>query len=221
MRAVVFDFDFTLADSSVGIIESVNYALSQLGLPTAMPARIRDTIGFSLADALTRLAGPQAQEVAHAFEQHFTQRADEVMAAHTRMYDAVPTALAALRAAGMTLGIVSTKYRYRIEDILTRHRLLSHFQTIIGGEDVHQHKPDPAGLRLAMARLAVPPEDVLYVGDHIVDAEAAQRAGVPFIAVLSGTCTVEHFTPYPVRACVQDVLGVLPELGVVRHDTRP
>jgi phosphoglycolate phosphatase len=100
---------------------------------------------------------------------------------------------------------VSSKYRYRIERILAESGLASQFEVIIGGEDVAQPKPDPAGLLLALQRLHLPAPDVLYVGDHPVDAEAASRVGVPFIAVLTGTSDVPSFAPYPVHSFLMNV----------------
>ena len=92
----------------------------------------------------------------------------------TIIYPWVAETVQALRVTGRRLGIVSSKYRYRIERILAEGGLASHFEVIVGGEDVSRHKPDPAGLLLALQRLGLPAADVLYVGDHPVDAEAAE-----------------------------------------------
>ncbi len=56
-RAVLFDFDFTLADSSEGIVVCMNHALARLGLPPASADAIRRTIGLDLHTALGILAG--------------------------------------------------------------------------------------------------------------------------------------------------------------------
>ena len=56
-RVVLFDFDLTLADSTLGAVECVNYALDAMALPRAAPEAIRATIGFSLADTLANLTG--------------------------------------------------------------------------------------------------------------------------------------------------------------------
>ena len=40
-RSVIFDFDYTLADSSAGIIECVNHALQGLSLPTSSDRSVR------------------------------------------------------------------------------------------------------------------------------------------------------------------------------------
>ena len=52
---------------------------------------------------------------------------------------------------------------------------------------------------------------MLYVGDRVIDAEAAQRGGMSFVAVLSGVTKREAFSAYVTAA----VIGALTELPVV------
>ena len=197
-RSVLFDFDYTLADSSPGVVECVNHVLGRMGLGAADPQKIRRGIGLSLPDTFVRLAGQADPGRSREFVRLFTARADEVMADMTSVFPYVPDALRRLRNAGFGLGIVSTKYRYRIEDVLGRNGLTGAVDVIIGGEDVADHKPDPAGLRAAIGRLGNAAAEVLYAGDSLVDAEAAQRCGVDFAAVLSGTSAREDFAAFPV-----------------------
>jgi len=194
---VIFDFDYTLADSSRGVLECVNHALRSLGLPPASPEDIKKTIGMSLPDTLVTLAGKEHAERGEEFSRLFIERADEVMADQTVVFDNVPQIMGQLRAKGVSLGIVSTKFRYRIETILGRVGLLEPFDAIVGGEDVSRHKPDPEGLLMAVDMLGSP-SSTLYVGDSVSDAEAARRAGLPFVAVLSGVTPREAFAYYPV-----------------------
>jgi phosphoglycolate phosphatase len=183
--------------------------LSAIGLPSVSEGAACRTIGLSLADTLVALAGPQPEEVSEAFARLFVGRADQVMADKTVLLPGVREVVARLRELGLALGIVSTKYRYRIEGILRREELLAPFAAIVGGEDVTAHKPDPESLRLAMERLGVEPEETMYVGDSITDAEAARRAGVPFVAVLSGMTPREAFGRYAVCAVIE-TLAELP-----------
>ena len=78
-----------------------------------------------------------------------------------------------------------------------REGLLDAFDVIIGGEDVAKHKPDPTGLLTAIERLGSEPTSTLYVGDSVTDAQTAKRAGVPFLAILSGVTPREAFGNYP------------------------
>ena len=109
------------------------------------------------------------------------------------------------------LGIVSTKFRYRILDLFekTGHNGLVDF--IVGGEDVKAAKPDPEGLLLAIGRASGGGKsEVLYVGDSVVDAATAQAAGTDFAGVLHGMTTREELEAYPHVAIVDDLRGILP-----------
>ena len=69
--AVIFDFDYTLADSSDGVVECVNYALDALSFTPQPRDDIYRTIGLSLPhtfEALTGVTNPVMQErFAHFF----------------------------------------------------------------------------------------------------------------------------------------------------------
>ena len=205
VQAIVCDFDYTLADSSPGIVTCANEALRGLGLPQATPARIRATIGLSLPQTLTALSGVTDSALTAEFTRRFVAHADRVMNKLTTIYPWVPETVRHLRERGTRLGIVSSKYRYRIEQILVEQGLANVFDIIIGGEDVTQHKPDPAGLFLALQHLQVRPAEVLYVGDHPVDAEAASRAGITFMAVLTGTSDMQSFAGHAVESFLDDL----------------
>ena len=197
LKTIIFDFDFTLADSSIPIVECVNYGLRGLGLPEASSDEIGRTIGLHLSEALVVLAGEEQQPNADKFLALFGDRADQIMADNTVIFPKVPEALDDLKNRGYTMGIVSTKYRYRIEDILGRAGLLRYFDNIVGGEDVDRHKPAPDSLLLAMENLSVSRQEVIYVGDSITDAKTAEAAEVEFVAVLSGTTSPKEFDAFP------------------------
>ena len=148
-KAVLFDFDFTLADSSVGIIACINYGLTKLGLPEAPDDKIMKTIGLYIPEALVALAGEEYRPKGQEFFGYFTAKADEVMADGTDIYPAAGRVIPNLAGLGYRVGIVSTKYRYRIESMMEDAGLLGHLDVIIGGEDVTRHKPAPDGLLMA------------------------------------------------------------------------
>jgi phosphoglycolate phosphatase len=208
-RAIVFDFDYTLADSSRGAIACINFALDELGLPAVSAEEAERTIGLSLPDTFLELAGPQHVAQSDKFARLFIKRADQVMSGLTVLFESVPETVSELRARGFSLGIVSTKFRYRIESVLGREGLLDAFAVIIGGEDVGKHKPDPAGLLTAVERLGSASASTLYVGDSVTDAQTAERAGVPFVAVLSGVTPREAFRDYAACEIVESLYDFL------------
>jgi len=205
---VIFDFDYTLADSSRGVLECINHALEGLGLPKVAAEDAQRTIGLSLPNILVTLAGREQEGRGGEFARLFVEKADEVMTDQTEIFEEVPSVIKYLKREGVAIGIVSTKFRRRIEEILGREDLLEPFDVIVGGEDVSRHKPDPEGLLAAIERLGGSPSGSLYVGDSVTDAETARRAGVPFAAVLNGVTPREAFKDYPAYR-ILDNLGEL------------
>jgi phosphoglycolate phosphatase len=210
-QAVIFDFDLTLADSTAPVVECANHALVAMGLPAGDAEHVRRTIGLPLPQVFRALTGRSDATLEGEFSRRFVARADEVMVAGTQVYPEVPDALRALRFHRVRLAIVSTKFRYRIEQILTKAGLTNCVDMIVGGEDVRQHKPHPEGLQCAMARLGVHASRTLYVGDHPLDAEAARAAGAGFVAVLTGVSPPSVWETLPAIA-VLDSLGGLIDL---------
>ena len=195
-KAVIFDFDYSLGDSTNGIVLSINHALEKLGFQVQDTKSIQRTIGLSLKDTLFELTGIQDEETAQKFTQYFKEKADLFMVDNTRLYEGVLTMLKKLRDDKILLGIVTTKYHYRIEQILEKNNAINVIDVIVGGDDVKNEKPDPEGLLAAIDKLNVSKDQVLYVGDSVVDAKTAQSAGVDFVAVLTGTTKREEFMNY-------------------------
>jgi phosphoglycolate phosphatase len=190
VRAVLFDFDFTLGDSADAIVHCSRAAFTDMGLAPAEPRAIRRTIGLTLQDSFRALTGgaevPPNDAAGQEYTRCYVAHADRVMTGMTTVYEPAAAVLAAMRARGVATAIVSTKYRYRIESILEHCGLAGAVDVIVGGEDVSRHKPDPEGLERALAGLGVGGAQALYVGDHPVDGHAAARAGVRFVRVLTG-----------------------------------
>ena len=196
-KAVIFDFDFTLGDSARGIAESVNYALEKLGYAPKAFDLIKKTIGLSLPKTFSALTGSDDFDAANMFSTYFKEKADLVMVDNTDLYPHTLDTLRSLRKQGIKTAIVTTKFHYRIDAILTKYNANDLIDVIVGGEDVSTPKPAPEGLLFAIDKLGISKENVLYVGDSIVDAKTAQSAGVDFAAVLTGTTTAEEFKEFP------------------------
>lgn len=205
IQSVIFDFDYTLADSSEGAFECINFALHEMGLDHVSEEAACRTIGLSLSETFLTLAEHHEPGRCDEFHELFVQRADKVMVDLTVLYETVPATIEALSKRGLKLGIVSTKYRRRINEVLKREGLLDHFGVVIGGDDVQHYKPHPQGLFEAMKKLECSPESLVYVGDSQVDAELAKRAGVPLVVVLSGVTPREHFDNYAPLGVLENI----------------
>jgi phosphoglycolate phosphatase len=192
----LFDFDYTLANSEWVILTCYRKVLDRHGYAEVTDDDIRRTIGYTLQDSFRMMTGVVEQPVLEQYRREYAAEADIISRDHTLLYPETIPMLRKLKARNCHVGIISTKYRYRIMATLEKYEIVDLVDEIIGGEDVSVAKPDPQGVLEAIRRFGVTPADVLYVGDSIVDAQTAENAGVDFAAVTTGMTTAEDFIPY-------------------------
>ena len=123
-KTIIFDFDYTLADSSRGIIECTRYALETMNIATVPDDAVCRTIGMSLQDTFKVLTAIDDSAKAAEFSRLFISRADDVMVDSTELFECTDSVIRSLKELETCIGIVSTKYRHRIEAVLARDGLL-------------------------------------------------------------------------------------------------
>lgn len=74
-QAVLFDFDYTLGDTTEPIVRGFRYAFERMGLPAPEREAVRGTIGHMLEDAFTILSGETSPERRAEFRRWFTKEA--------------------------------------------------------------------------------------------------------------------------------------------------
>ena len=211
----IFDFDYTLADSSRGIVMCYRHVLTREGFLDVTDEQIKRTIGKTLEDSFSEMTGITDPQHLASMKQQYVQHADSCMTANTHLFPETREVLQRLKQQGARIAILSTKYRYRIEELAARDFPEGFFDLIVGGEDVRQMKPNPEGLLLAMERLGVTPAETLYLGDSVVDALTARAASVPFAGILHGVTTHRELAAYPHTAIYTDLYGLLEQRPTV------
>lgn len=167
-----------------------------MGHPIRSFEDIKKTIGLSLKETYTKLTSDNDVDRAKVFARLFKEKADQVMVANTELYNGVKERLTDLKENGYKIAIVTTKFHYRIDQILHKFEAEDLIDVIVGAEDVKEEKPCPEGLLQAIKLLSINSDDALYVGDSIVDAKTAENAQIAFAAVLTGATTREAFACY-------------------------
>lgn len=204
-RAICFDFDYTLGDSTDSIVAGFQSAFARLGYPIPDRETVRGTIGYLLEDAYAMLTGDQDPQRQALFRAYFLEVAKPRQREETTLFPGADTLLRQLHEKGVRLGIVSTKTGETIQYIMDRLGLGDTLEFVIGSYDVTHHKPHPEGILKALERMEVQPGEFLYCGDTVLDAQAAQAAGVDFAAVLNGTTPAGDFLSYPCAFVAPDL----------------
>ncbi len=183
-RAVLCDFDGTLADSFGAIAASTNHVRRAYGLPDLPETVVRQYVGLGLEYLMANLVpnAPTADAVVRYREHHPT-----VMLTGTKLMPGVADTLAELHRRGYRLAVCSNK-RVEFTRALADHLGLSpYLAAVLGPEDAGgRAKPDPAMLLEALRRLGVSAPEAVYVGDMAVDVQAGRAAGVAVWLVLGG-----------------------------------
>lgn len=208
-KTYLFDFDYTLADSSRGIVTCFRNVLNRHQFTDITDEAIKRTIGKTLEDSFSILTGITDPEQLAALRQEYRLEADVHMNANTRLFPDTLSTLKELKKRGARIGIISTKYRFRILSYLDDYLPKDFLDIVVGGEDVKAPKPSPEGVFFALEHLGSTPQETLYIGDSTVDAETAQNAGVDFAGVLNGMTTTEELHAYPHRTIMSNLADLL------------
>ena len=212
-KAVIFDFDLTLADSTEPIVACYKFTLEKFGYRIPSDEEIVSTIGKTLLDSFDILTGipnnPQREEM----RGEYVRKADSCMAKGTKFYPDAVALLQILQNAGVKTAIVSSKMKYRIEETFLVHTGSVPVDLIVGVHDMPNPKPSPDGILIAAEALNAPTGDILYVGDSYIDAETALNAGVDFAAVTTGPTTAEEFKKYPNICISESLLGIFTSIN--------
>lgn len=213
----LFDFDYTLADSSKGITDCFHKTMAAFGLPPVDDIVVERTIGLPMRDAVRKITGLDGDEKIEEFLTYYRALADKTMTAKTFFYpEALPT-LKILRERGAKIAIISSKTSHRIREAFVRDKAENLIDFIIGCDEVKELKPSPEGIFLALERFGAKPENALYTGDSTTDAEAAKNAGVAFCGVTHGVTSAEELAAYPHQA-IGDTLETASKLGNLMHE---
>lgn len=208
----LFDFDYTLADSSLGIVTCFRIVLHRHGYTSITDEEIKHTIGKTLEESFSLLTGITDANTLQSLKIEYEKEADTHMTVNTVLFLETKSVLLALKDAGAQIGIISTKGRYRIKELTDQHFSNGFFNIIVGGEDVKTAKPSPEGLLFAIKQLHSSKSETLYIGDSTIDAATAQAAGVSFAGVTHGMTTAKELSKYPHKKIMSSLEELLEDI---------
>jgi phosphoglycolate phosphatase len=211
-RAVLFDFDGTLADTAPDLGAAVNHLRRQQGLTPLSVAAVRPYASMGARGLLRVGFGLKPEDAAFpALRDAFLDRYSENLCVETRLFPEMEALLAQLKARRIAWGIVTNKASRFTEKLVRKLELEP--DCVVCGDSTPHLKPHPASLLLAAERLKLAPADCLYLGDDLRDIQAARAAGMRPVAVTWGYTSPDNGGPPSWNA---DLLVERP-LDVIQH----
>ena len=191
---IVWDWDGTLANSTVMITDAIVKAAEQVGLPTLDPMAASNIIGLGLKESIFALFGdiptPQAQALATQYTANYY--AEE---AQIPLFNGAKNLIIMLHKRGYKLAVATGKGRRGLNLALEHCGLTPYFHATKTVDECFS-KPHPQMLDDLMDELVITQERTLMIGDTSYDLQMAANAGVPAVAVSYGAQAADKLVGY-------------------------
>lgn len=173
---IALDVDGTIIDTRDTFTYSLSKCIRDLRGEEISPADLVRYFGVTSMGTIEMLKFEDASMALELWEKYYC----EMYAEKSRVFDGMDGVIRRLSAAGVTLGLVTSRNHEEIERDPNLARWSGIMQIKVSSEDTANPKPaaDPA---LEFVRQAgVPASQCLYIGDTMYDALCARNAGVAF-----------------------------------------
>ena len=193
IKALLFDFDGTIADSSVGIIASLKYALEINGVGASISQeKIRNAIGPPLVPLIKRVLDDKADEkmtkaIAVSYREHYSVKGLFM----AELYEDVEKTLNSLSTKYL-LYVVSSKPKEFLEKLMLKLGIIKYFNGVYGpGLGLTPLKKADL-VKICLEESNLKAGECIMIGDKAEDVEAAKTNGVKTAGVLYGFGTAKE-----------------------------
>jgi len=181
-RAVLFDFDGTLADTAADLVAALNRlravrSMPEIPLEKLRPFASAGARGLIVAGFGILTEHPDFKDMREEFLRYYA----ESICVETKLFPGMDTLLGEIEARGLRWGIVTNKSTSLTRKLVATMGLKP--ACVVCGDTTLHLKPHPASLLHAANELRLEPRDCLYLGDDLRDILAAHAAGMSSVAV--------------------------------------
>ena len=211
MKAILFDLDGTLIDSSEGITKSTQYALVHYGIEEKDLSKFYKFIGPPLSASFRKYYG-FSEAKAHEAVAVYRERYNRIGLFECRLYPGVRECIETLKKKGYLIGMASSKPEVSCRRILEHFGILELFDDVVGATFDGRIDTKEEVLNEVLRRWSnVPKEEMCLIGDTMFDVEGANKVGVRSVAVTFGFGDVEQMIKAGAVAVCEE-MSSLPEI---------
>jgi HAD superfamily hydrolase (TIGR01509 family) len=193
VKAVIFDWDGTLADTKRAVVQSFQKVLGEAG------CRVSDEFIARRMGIGTKNTIEEAMEECNiTFDEDMLQNlTEEKIRIQASLSNIVPLFGGAIelleRLHGrIKIALATMSSRKVVDKLLPEKRIEGYFDVVVTADEIVKSKPDPEVFLVSAAKLGVKPEDCVVVEDSVFGVRAAKAAEMKCIAVSSGAYSGEE-----------------------------
>ncbi len=179
VRAILFDLDGTLADTSPDLADSLNVLLSRYNKGKLDYGLVRKhTSRGSIAMIELGFGEPLEESFVMQLRDEFMQIYADMLCNKTKLFPGVPDLLDFLDQAQMHWGIVTNKPGRLAEPLIQELDIAFRAVCTVSGDSLSRRKPSPDQLHHAANMLGIEESNCIYMGDDPRDIQAGKAAGM-------------------------------------------
>lgn len=211
MKAILFDLDGTLIDSSEGITKSTQYALAHYGIIENDLSKFYKFIGPPLVASFKKYYDFSEEQAVEAVAV-YRERYNKIGLFECSLYPGVRECIEKLKAQGYLIGMASSKPEVSCRRILEHFGILELFDDVVGATFDGRIDTKEEVLNEVMCRWSdVPKDEMCLIGDTMFDVEGANQVGIRTVAVNFGFGNVQEMVEAGAVAVCDD-MEELPEI---------
>lgn len=187
IKLVLFDLDGTLVDTAPDFLFSLNEVLRKNKYDQVFLEDIRSHISDG-SGMLTKV-GFGINEVDANFDKYKRELLDvykKNLTRSSKLFSDIKELITQIKILGIDYGIVTNKPYEYASPLINHFKEFKECKILICPDHLTKAKPSPEGILLACSKLDIEPKHACYVGDHIVDIDAALAADIPIVSCSYG-----------------------------------
>ena len=219
IKAAIFDFDGTIANTLSAIRDGVNLTMQRYGFPTH---ECEDILRFinNGARKLIQRAMPESvrtdEELVSRALESYNEDYEKTYMHTTAAYDGVLEEIAELRDRfGLKIAVLSNKQDPFVKNLCKAILPNGSYEVALGVAQGMPTKPDARLTQIVLDELGVAPSECVLIGDSDIDLLTANNAGLWHIGVTWGFrseeflrekgATVFAHTPYELSEIIESI----------------
>lgn len=211
-KNILFDFDGTISDTSIGIINGAKYALNELEIDFSK-MNLNDFIGSPLQESFKNICGVKEQDIPNAiclFREYYKK----IGLYESKVYVEIEEVLKELLENGCNLFIASSKPTVFIQNLLKKNNLEHYFNYVSGSPLEGACYSKDVVISKIIQKFKLDTCKTIMIGDRKYDIIGAKQNNIHSIGVEYGLGTfkeLEHYAPEYIIKAPKDILKVVLE----------
>jgi len=194
-KAVIFDWDGTLMNSEARIVDAIQTAAKETGLPVLPYDKSKQIIGLSLEKAILGLYPNLEQSQVVAMSEAYTQCFLEESTVEMVPFDGAEALLLNLKQQGFKVAIATGKSRRGLNAVLAETGFGAYFDMTRTPVE-SASKPNPLMLQQILEEFELSADEAVMIGDTSFDMEMAVNIEMDRVALSHGVHQTEVLQTY-------------------------